>query len=68
MCPEKGGEAVFIRIVCAWCGRFMGIKEAENATLPISHGICCECSRKLVEEVEERLEQNQRIQNLIERS
>ena len=59
---------MFIKIICAWCGKFMGIKEAENASLPISHAICCECSQKLVEEMEARLELNQRIQNLIERS
>jgi hypothetical protein len=58
---------MFIRIICAWCGKFMGIKEAEKASLPISHAICCECSKNLVKEVEARLELNQRIQNLIER-
>jgi hypothetical protein len=68
LCPEKGGEAVFIKIICAWCGKFMGIKEAEKASLLISHAICCECSQKMLKEVEERLELNQRIQNLIERS
>ena len=59
---------MFIKIICAWCGRYMGIKEAEKALLPISHAICCNCSQKLLEEVESRLELNQRIQNLIERS
>lgn len=59
---------MFIKIICAWCGKFMGIKEAEKASLSISHAICCECSQKLVEEMEARLELNQRIQNLIERS
>ena len=43
---------MLLKIVCAWCGRFMGIKEADNATLPISHSICCECKRKLEEETE----------------
>lgn len=41
---------MLLKIVCAWCGRFMGIKEADNATLPISYSICCECKRKLEEE------------------
>lgn len=41
---------MLIYVVCAWCGRVMGVKEAENATLPATHSICCECKRKLEEE------------------
>ncbi len=41
---------MFLYVVCAWCERVMGIKETKDATLPISHSICCECKRKLAEE------------------
>jgi len=63
LCPEKGGEAVFIQIVCSWCGRFIGIKEAESATLPISHSICCKCNEKLVAETDEALQRYHETQN-----
>ncbi len=43
---------MFIYVVCAWCGRVMGIKEAENTNLPVSHSICCNCKRKLAEETD----------------
>jgi hypothetical protein len=52
---------VFLKIVCAWCGRFMGIKRAEDATLPISHSICCECKRKLEQETETLLQETKTI-------
>jgi hypothetical protein len=38
-----------------------GIKEAEDATLPISHSICCECKRKLEEETEALLQETKTI-------
>jgi hypothetical protein len=53
--------------VCAWCGRFMGIKEVENATLPISHSICCKCKEKLLAEADEALQRHHETQQLIER-
>ncbi len=34
-----------IKLVCAWCGKVL--TEGEE---PISHGICSECSKKEMEE------------------
>jgi hypothetical protein len=52
---------VLIQVVCAWCERLMGVKEAENAILPISHSICCECKKKLEEETKSLLHQTKTI-------
>ena len=41
---------MIVYVVCAWCGRVMGVKEVENATLLVSHSICCNCKRKVAEE------------------
>jgi hypothetical protein len=67
LCPEKGGEPVYLKIVCAWCGKLMGIKEAENANFPITHGICCKCKQKALAEAEEALQQYRENKNIIER-
>ena len=53
---------MFLKIVCAWCGRFMGTKEVDHAPLPISHSICCECKRKLEEESKSLLHETTTIQ------
>ena len=58
---------MFIKIICAWCGRFMGIKEAEKALLPISHGICCNCSQQLLEQADQALQRYHETQNIPER-
>ena len=37
-------------VICAWCERFLGLKDApgdQPAKSPISHGICPECKRKV---------------------
>jgi hypothetical protein len=39
----------------------MGIKEAENTPLPISHSICSECKKKLEEETEAILHETKTI-------
>jgi hypothetical protein len=47
---------MYLRVVCAWCGRFLRIKEVEDTdkpTLPVTHSICLECKWKLEEEVEQ---------------
>jgi len=52
---------MYLKVICAWCGKFMRIKECKGAgvnTLPISHSICTACSRKLEDEMEELLRQN----------
>ena len=48
---------MLIRIVCAWCGRFIGFKEDENPNSVnneerISHGICKECRDKALSEID----------------
>jgi hypothetical protein len=46
---------MYLKVVCAWCDRFMRIKEVEDIdkpTLLITHSICPECKQKLEEEVE----------------
>ena len=52
---------MYLKVICAWCGKFMRMKECKGAgvnTLPISHSICPTCSIKLEEEMEELLRQN----------
>ena len=44
-----------LKVICAWCGKFMGTKEGGNSTKEITHSICCECSKKLKNEAEEYL-------------
>ena len=47
---------MYIKVICAWCGKFLGIKPAGisgEPRLPISHGICCQCRIKLLKEAEE---------------
>jgi hypothetical protein len=58
---------VFLKIVCAWCGKFMGIKKVENATLPVSHSICCKCKEKLLAEADEALQRYHKTQQTIKR-
>ena len=52
---------MYLKVICAWCGKFMRMKECKGSgvnTLPVSHSICPACSRKLEEEMEELLRQN----------
>jgi hypothetical protein len=52
---------MYLKIVCAWCGKFLGIKSAGVPGIPklsVTHGICCKCKAQLLEEVEARLEQH----------
>lgn len=44
--------ANMIEIVCAWCGKRIGEKQADN--LPpgsVSHGICPDCYKKQMEQL-----------------
>jgi hypothetical protein len=57
---------VYLKVVCAWCGKFMGIKSADIPgipRLPITHGICCKCKDKLLAEADEVIGQHQNHQN-----
>jgi hypothetical protein len=49
---------VLLHIVCSWCERVIGVKEVENAALPVSHSICCDCRSKLEEEAEALFQSN----------
>ena len=45
-------------VICAWCGKFIRLKDAPGDTpprLPISHGICAECKEKLEAETASEL-------------
>ena len=51
-----------LKVVCAWCGKAMGIREIPDEDmppLPITHSICPECRKELDEE-NERILQNQK--------
>lgn len=43
-----------MKIVCAWCQKDLGEKEP-TADPSVSHGICEECSKEMLEEVERDL-------------
>ena len=58
---------MFLKIVCAWCGRFMGIKKVENVTLPVSHSICCKCKERLLAEADEALQRYHETHQITER-
>jgi hypothetical protein len=58
---------MYIKGVCAWGGKFMGIKECEGSSegrMLISHSICPDCKRKVTEEAEEVLRQNTQCANI----
>jgi hypothetical protein len=44
---------MFIKSVCAWCGRLLSITEYESGEkdeVRISHSICPECKEKVLED------------------
>lgn len=62
---------MYLKVVCAWCGKFLGIKPAETTgmpRLPVTHGICCKCKDKLLAEADEALRHYHETQQIIERS
>jgi hypothetical protein len=58
---------VYLKVICAWCGKLMGIKEAENVNFPITHGICCKCKQKVLAEADESFQRYPENQNITER-
>jgi hypothetical protein len=63
---------MFIKVVCAWCGCYMGIKKLntnDGAGPSVSHGICPECIPKATVEMEKtafrimKLNQNKENKN-----
>jgi len=43
--PESKPESKNLKIVCAFCGRYMGEKDG-NGVEGISHGVCYDCFRE----------------------
>jgi len=51
-----------IIVICSWCKRCIKFKDFPGdkpPKLPISHGICLDCKRKLEEETERILKERQ---------
>jgi hypothetical protein len=61
---------VYLKVICAWCGKFIGIKPAGISgipRLPVTHGICCKCKEKLLAQADESLQRYHENQNILER-
>ena len=46
---------MYLKVICAWCGKFIRMKEVsgtDEPTLPITHSICPECKSSLEGEIE----------------
>ena len=59
---------MYLKVICAWCGKFMGIKECEGSNegrMPISHSICPDCRRKVSEEIDEVVPENTKPEKTI---
>jgi len=49
-------------VVCAWCGKSIGIKQAEEAESTedaITHSICPECKEKALAEINSQLQEGE---------
>ena len=50
-------EVIMIcRVVCAWCGKEMGVKECPGSKMmkdPITHSICECCKAKTMKDIEQ---------------
>ena len=54
-------KGIFMEVVCAWCKKILGFKDAGQGDKPvfcISHGICSECARKEMGQVKIPPQQN----------
>ena len=63
---------MYLKIICAWCQKFMGTKNWEGLIhegLDITHSICPECKEKVMREMDEDVVQNpdDQDQNKLER-
>ena len=61
---------MYLKVVCAWCGKFLGIKPSEATgipRLPVTHGICCKCKERLLAEADQAIQQYQETQQITER-
>ena len=48
-----------MKVICGWCKRDLGEKEPLDQPYPISHGICENCQRQLLSQLEKRKEMSQ---------
>ena len=70
MPKERRSDVYQLEIVCAWCGRYLGVKSAGTDVEPrftVSHGICGPCKTQLLAEADEALKQIHETQKIIER-
>ena len=61
-----------IKVICAWCGQWMGLKPSKNhdgKSELVSHSICLTCKKKVMNETEQYLKQTTAIheKNVMER-
>jgi len=57
---------MYLKVVCAWCGKVMGVREIpdeDKPPLPITHSICPRCKAALEEENERTLRRQETIQS-----
>ena len=57
---------MYLKVVCAWCERDMGIREIPDKdmpSLPITHSICPKCKAALEEENKRLLQKQETIQS-----
>ena len=54
---------MYLKVVCAWCGKLIGVKhykDCEEDTGTISHSICPVCKRKVLMDIEKPISQHTR--------
>jgi len=50
-----------MKVICAWCGKNLGVKQCTWTDGAVSHGICDDCLKETLNEVEVvRLENSQK--------
>jgi hypothetical protein len=57
---------MYLTVVCAWCGKFLGIKPSEMQgppRLPLTHGICCKCKEELLADADQVIQRYHQTQN-----
>jgi hypothetical protein len=50
------------QVICAWCGKKIGIKQAEESESTedaITHSICLECKQKALAEIDNQLQEGE---------
>jgi len=62
-----------IKVICAWCGQWMGLKPSkisDGKSELVSHSICLTCKKKVMNETKQYLKQTtaNHEKNVMERS